>query len=131
MISLPEINRQVVKAIPVPDEDLRPIKGFDICEEVSANIFLCAKKKSGKTSALFKIMRGCSSKNTVFNVFCSTVYKDKNGIQIRKHFEKKDVELHVFTSLYEDGEAQLQKFIHELIEEAKQNEADEPEDRQM
>ena len=62
MLSLKQINNQSVKAIPIPDEDKRPIKGYDLCEEVYANIFLCARKKSGKTSALFKIMKECSVK---------------------------------------------------------------------
>lgn len=78
MISTKRINNQKVKAIPIPDEDKRPIKGFDICEEVYANIFLCARKKSGKTSALFKILKECASKKTIIVVFCSTCYKDKN-----------------------------------------------------
>ena len=60
-------------------------------------------------------------------MFCCTVSKVKNWIQITKHFEKEDVELHVFTSLFEDGEDQLQKLVNELNEEAKQNEADVPE----
>ncbi len=129
MISLRQINKQKVKAIPIPDEDTRPIKGFDICEEVYANIFLCAKKKSGKTSAIFKIMKGCSNKNTIIYVFCSTVYKDKNWIEIRKYFKKKDMEINVFTSLYENGEDQLQKLINQLSEEAQANEEEqEPEE---
>ena len=30
MISLKQINQQYLKAIPIPDEDKRPIKGYDI-----------------------------------------------------------------------------------------------------
>ena len=60
MISLKQINKQYVEAIPIPDEDLRPILGADIVEEVYSNIFLCARKKSGKTSAVFKILKECS-----------------------------------------------------------------------
>ena len=107
MIRLEQINKQYVKAIPIPDEDKRPIKGYDICEELYANIFLCAKKKSGKTSALFKMLKECCSLNTKIIVFCSTVYKDKNWVQIRKYFESKGVEISVFTSLFENGEDQL------------------------
>ena len=67
-------------------------KGYDICEEV--NIFLCARKKSGKTSALFKIMKECVVNKTIIIVFCSTAsYKDKNWIQIRKYFEKKNMDV--------------------------------------
>lgn len=122
MISLKQINYQIVKAIPIPDEDKRPIKGYDICEEVYANIFLCARKKSGKTSALFKIMKECVVKKTIIYVFCSTCYKDKNWIQIRRYFEKKGMDIRVFTSLYEDGEDQLSHLIEDLKQEAKEKE---------
>ncbi len=122
MISLKQINNQKVKAIPIPDEDMRPIKGFDICEEVYANIFLCARKKSGKTSALFKIMKECSTKKTIFVVFCSTCYKDKNWIQIRKYFEKKGMDIRVYTSIYEDGIDQLSDLVEDLKKEAKDEE---------
>ena len=90
MISLKQINNQYVRPIAIPSQlDKRPIKGYDICEEIYANIFLCAKKKSGKTSALFKIMKECTDKRTIIIVFCSTCYKDENWIEIRKYFEKK------------------------------------------
>src|ERR1700743_805952 len=113
MISLKQINDKVVRAIPIPDEDLRPIKGYEICEEVYANIFLCARKKSGKTSALFKILKECASRNTIIVVFCSTCYKDKNWIQIRKYFEKNHMEIQVFTSIYEDGVDQLAELVND------------------
>jgi len=127
MISLKQINNQIVKAIPIPDEDLRPIKGYDICEEVYANIFLCARKKSGKTSALFKILKECAGKKTNIIVFCSTCYKDKNWIQIRKYFEKKGMDLQVFTSIYEDGTDQLSALVEDLKQEAKEQEEEENE----
>ena len=128
MISLQKINNQRVKKIHLPKKDTRPVKGFEICEEVYANIFLCARKKSGKTSALFKIMKECSDKNTIFIIFCSTCYKDPNWIQIRKYFEKKKMEVNVFTSIYENGEDQLDKLIVTLKEEAKQKEEDDKEE---
>lgn len=132
MISLKQINRERVKAIPIPNEDKRAIKGYDICEEVYANIFLCAKKKSGKTSALFKIMKKCCIKSTVIYVFCSTVYKDVNWIEIRKHFKNKGMEINVFTSIYEDGENQLQNLVRKLNDEAKgQEENNDNEDEEQ
>jgi len=122
MISLRQINNQIVRAIPIPDQDTRPIKGFDICEEVYANIFVCAKKNSGKTSACFKIMKDCSVKNTVIIIFCSTAYKDANWIEIIKYFEKKGMEVRVYTSIFEDGQDQLEKLIKDLRKEVKQKE---------
>ncbi len=128
MISLKQINNKVVKAIPIPaDLDKRPIKGYDICNELYANIFLTAKKKSGKTSALFKIMKDCSVKDTHIIVFCSTIFKDENWIEIRKYFEKKGNDIQVFTSIYEDGEDQLAKLIDQLSKEAEEKDNDEKE----
>ncbi len=122
MISLKQINDKVVKKIYIPEEDTRPIKGFDVCPEVFSNIFLCAKKKSGKTSATFTLLKHCCGKDTIIIVFCSTVYKDSNWIQIRKYFEKKKMDIRIYTSIYEDGEDQLEKLIFELSEDAKEQE---------
>ena len=119
MFSLRKINDKHVKAIPIPDEDKRPIKGYDICEEVYANIYLCSRKKSGKTCALFKILKECAGKKTKIVVFCSTSYKDKNWIQIRKYFANKGMDIEVFTSIYEDGVDQLSNLVEELKKEAK------------
>ena len=121
MISLKQINQQYVKAIPIPDEDKRPIKGYDSCEIIYANIFLCAKKNSGKTSALFKIIKECAVKKIII-VFCSSIYKDSNWIEIREYFEKNEMSMRVFTSIFEDGEDQINKLINELNEEAKEKE---------
>ena len=50
MISLKQINNQRVKPIPIPsDLDKREILGHQVCGELYSNVFICAKKKSGKT----------------------------------------------------------------------------------
>ena len=93
--------------------------GYDICAEIYANIFLCARKKVGKTSTLFKIMKECASRTTIIIVFCSTAYKNKNWVEIRKYFEKKRMDIRVFTSLFDEGEDQLANLIDDLRREAK------------
>ena len=118
-VKLRQINKQFVSAISIPNEDTRPVKGFDICEEPYANIFLCARKKSGKTSAVFKIIKECSDRKTIIVIFCSTAYKDKNWIQMRKYFIKKGMDVRVYTSIYEDGEDQLANLIDDLKQTAK------------
>ena len=119
MISLKHINKQYVEAIPISDEDLKPIFGADIVEEVYINIFLCAPQKSGKTSAVFKILKECLGRKTVIVIFCSTACKDKNWIQIRKYFKNKDMDVRVFTSIYENSEDQLANLVDDLKQEAK------------
>ncbi len=122
IVKLKQINHQYVEAIPIPDQDNRPVKGFDICEEPYANIFLCARKKSGKTSAIFKILMECLDKKTIIIIFCSTAYKDKNWIQMRKILKKNGLDVRVFTSIYENGHDQLAELIQGLREDARDEE---------
>ncbi len=126
MLRLKRINNERVKRIPIPSAlDTRPVRGGSICAEVYSNIFLCAKKKSGKTSAIFTIMKKCCDKMTKIIIFCSTAYKDENWIEIRKYFEKKGNDITIHTGIHEDGEDQLANLINELGDEAK------PEDKQV
>ena len=53
-IRIHTINDEIIKPLPV-EIDTRPVKGESICKEPYANIFLCAKKKSGKTLAIAHI----------------------------------------------------------------------------
>ena len=81
-------------------------------------------KKNGKTSAVFKIIKECSDRKTVIVIFCSTAYKDKNWIQMRKYFKKKGMDVRVYISIYEDGEDQLANLIEDLRQTAKDEEDD-------
>ena len=91
-ITLAKINKQTVQAIPLPNADTRRIKGCDIISDCYANIALIAKKRSGKTSALFHILKQCAGKDTKIIVFCTTIMKDANWLEIKKHFEKKGID---------------------------------------
>lgn len=122
-IVLKKINKEVIKPIKIDlPEDNRPILGESLFSEIFANIALIAKKKSGKTTALNHILKRCAGKDTTVIFFCSTIYKDKNYVGIRKMLEKKGIDYEVHTSLKEDGEDQLDLLISELTEEAKQRE---------
>jgi hypothetical protein len=135
MISLKQINNQHVRAIPLPSNlDKRPIKGYDLIEELYANVFLCARKKVGKTTVIYKLIKDCTIKSTVIYIFCSTLFKDEAYIEIRKKIERMGNELHLFTSIYEDGQDQLDMLIEQLSQQAKEEEDnqedEEPEDKQ-
>ncbi len=90
--NLTQINQQKVKAIPLPYEEKKPVRGCDVCSEPYANIFCVAKKKSGKTSVIHHLFKECTSKKTTIIIFCSSIYKDKNWISIRRWIEG---EIHV------------------------------------
>ncbi len=125
-LKLKKINNEHVKRIPIPSAlDKRPVRGGNICSEVYSNLFLCAKKKSGKTSCIFTIMKKCCDKKTKIVIFCSTAFKDENWIEIRKFFERKGNDVTVHTGIYEDGQDQLANLINELSNETREEEEEE------
>jgi hypothetical protein len=104
-------KRLLVKPIQFHEaEDKRPIKGGKIITELYSNIFLCAKKNSGKTTIVAKLLRECSNKDTTIIVFSSTLDKDKSWKAIKKELSNRTFVGH--TSLKgEDGGDELQNLL--------------------
>lgn len=126
-IRIQRVNNQVVRPIRFEDQD-KKIKGGDVCSEVYANIGLIAKKNSGKTLSLFHLLKECIGKGTKeIIIFCTTLYKDRAWIHIRKWLDEKEIPYQGFTSIYQDGENQIEKLINRLNEEAEEREAQEEE----
>jgi hypothetical protein len=120
-IKLKQINNEQVEAIqPLGGADTRPILGADIIPELYSQIFFVAKKKSGKTSCLFKILKKCVGRDTIIVAFVGTLHKDASWIAIKDYFEKKGNEFIGYTSLMEDGVNQLAALVKDLDDKAKQ-----------
>ena len=128
LIRIDTINDEVVKPIPQyagGNLDTRPVKGAQICSEPYANIFLVARKKSGKTSAVFKILKECAGRDTKIIAFVSTLNKDQNWKNIKSYFDNKGITFIGYTSLKEDGPDRLQELIKHLETEAEHEEEQE------
>ena len=125
-----KLNNEVVGAIPLKEsKDTRPVKGFKLFPEMNANIFLCAKKKSGKTSTIYKILQKCCGKDTKLIVFCAMLYKDKSWAAIKDWAEERGLVFIGHESIKdEDGVDQLELLIKEL--QAK-TEGDEPAEKSI
>lgn len=76
--------------------------------------FLCAKRKSGKTSVLAEILDKTSNKNTVFWIFCPTTNIDDSWKAILKKLEDKGNVVNVFDSIMENKLNQLNEIIDSL-----------------
>lgn len=109
-----KINDEVVKPIKTTKIEPSKIKGYELFPEIYSNIFLCAKKKSGKTSVINKIIKDCTDQDTSIYVFCSTHNKDENWIQIKKWLAEKQMNAHFFLSLEEDNINLLNLIIEDL-----------------
>jgi hypothetical protein len=122
-----EINKKVVE--PIKNTKLRPdrIKGYDMFPDLYCNIFLCAKKKSGKTSVIYKILKECCDADTVVYCFCSTHNKDDNYKAIKTLLEEKKMTSYFFTSLIEDKVNMLEVILTDLQNQPDTDEENEPE----
>jgi hypothetical protein len=119
VITIKKINNEVITPMKYGAAvDTRPVKGAALFPEVYANIFLCARKKSGKTIVIQKILRDCTGPNTTILAFCSTVNKDANWLALRRWAEQKGISFEGFASIKEHGVDFLEQFLHRLEDEA-------------
>lgn len=116
-----KINDHVVKAIPVgPTEDKRPILGADMIPHLYASMFLVAKKNSGKTTTILKILTACAGRDTTVIVFSGSLYNDKQWKTIKDLVEYKKAKFKAYTSLYDsNGVNRLKNWIRDANERAK------------
>src|SRR3954471_24921949 len=99
MIRIQKINKHIPIAVPIVEPD--KIKGYDLIPKLFCAIFICAKKESGKTNTIFKILKECTGKKTHLHIVSSTVFNDSNWIEIVKFFENKGIKITANTSLSE------------------------------
>jgi hypothetical protein len=121
MIRTQNINNSIVHPVPIDkvlECDKKPIKGYDILPEIYCNCFLLAKKKSGKSTVLNKMIRETTDPRTKIYAFVSTLNKDKTWVSIKNYCISKNIEFNGYTSIIGDnGENILQDLINELKRE--------------
>src|SRR6185437_11535102 len=99
-----KINNLQVKGAPKwGGSDPRPPRGEKLFEKKGCNVFICAKKHSGKTSNIFFILRRVMGPQTKLVIYCSTADADPTWIFIIKYFKAKGHDVEVHTSIKEDG----------------------------
>lgn len=107
MISEKIINNITIKplvSLAVNDEN--KVKGGKLFKNPYNTTFLCAKRKSGKTSVLAHILQKTSDKKTVFWIFCPTTKVDSSWISLIQILESRGNDVHVFDSIL-DGKVNL------------------------
>jgi hypothetical protein len=82
MIKEESINKIKVKPLIISKTDTSTIKGSELFPSLFYNLFVCSKKRSGKTSLINTIIQKCTDKRTIFFIFCPTVKVDQSWIEI-------------------------------------------------
>lgn len=122
MFTTVKINKTKVHPVKVDKVPLDKIKGSELFPEIYANIFLLAKKKSGKTSVINTIVQKCTDKLTKFYIFSSTVHRDATWKHIIKFLKDRGNEVQTYTSIQEQGCDMLKDILQELKEESERQE---------
>lgn len=112
------INNSIVQPVPVDPqtkEDQKPIRGLELFSELYCNVFMLAKKKSGKSTLIYKIVKETVDPRTHVIAFVSTVHKDNTYLQIKKYCKSKNIEFSGYTSIIDDdGKNILQELVNNL-----------------
>jgi len=121
-IVIRKVNNITVKPLPnTASRDTRPILGSELVPEIYSNVFLCAKKKSGKSVCIQQILKACCGPNTTIIAFCPTLGKDEAWIAIRKWAHRKGINFQGFMDIKEGKFDILESFVRKLEAEGEED----------
>lgn len=109
-----KINKIEINPVVTKDFSKDKVKGKAYFAEPYANIALIARKKSGKSTLIYEIVKNCASTKTIVYIFASTVEKDDTYKELIKMLEKREMTYHTFMSIKEGGTDQLQMIMEDL-----------------
>jgi hypothetical protein len=115
MIKEQTLNNIVVKPlITITANDENKVKGGKLFKNPYNCTFLCAKRKSGKTSVLAHILQKTADKNTKFWIFCPTTKVDASWISLLQILEGRGNEVNVFDSIMDGKVNLLDEIVNDL-----------------
>ena len=94
--------------------NLKNLKSYKMFPSLYYNLFICSKKKSGKTSLIGNILNECTSKKTTIWLFCATYNVDATWKQIIRDLEKRGYTVNCYDSIVEKKVNHLDVIIEEL-----------------
>lgn len=121
MIHIERINNFNVKPIQQggKDKNIAPIKGRLLFDELYYNLFILARKKQGKTTLIYNIIKESINKYTKVYIFCPSVDKDINYKMIVKWLKNKKIQYEKYTDLENFNE-----IIEELFKKKPDSDSD-------
>lgn len=124
-ITLKKINDKVIKPVKtVESKEVRPIRGKELFPSTYANVGIIARKRSGKSTVVFNIVKSRAGLNTKVIVFSSTFHKDTVMIEMKKWCKKMKISCEGFTSTKEGKHNILKTFLDRLGDVPEEEESD-------
>lgn len=113
-MQIKKINDVLVKTVPIKKISKNDIVGSDMFD-LYPNIFICAKKKSGKTTLIYNILKECADKRTSVFVFSSTYTKDDTWLAIKTYLDKHNINNGFYSSIFDDKINILGEIVKEIL----------------
>lgn len=117
---LTKINNESVKELPVKPDYSIPLHQ-NMFDNRFPNVFICAKKKSGKTVLLWNIIQKSLTNKSKLILFSSTVHNDIQQTTMIKKYEKRGFDIQVHESLFDQHGNILDRICKELSEHIEHN----------
>ena len=115
MIKTKKINDFRISKIKLPALSEKKIRGGDLLP-IYSNTFICAKKNSGKTTVIFNILKKCVDKDTIVDLFVSTIEKDRSWLQIVDYLKNKGVTVNQsMSTVGPNGDDLIRKIIDQPV----------------
>ena len=119
---LKKINDVSVKKINLPTVDISKIKGFEFIPTLYTTIFICARRRTGKTTIINTLLKNLTNKETTVIFFVGTINRDPSYKKMMEYLDSKDINYEKYDSIYENGKNYLAEFMERLREEHEEEE---------
>ena len=97
-----KINKIIVDPLHTKKGSVCNVLGKQYFDLYPYLLFLSAKKKSGKTSLIWNIIKNTTNKDTKFFIFCGTYNVDQSWIKMLKYLRKRGNNVEAFDCIRED-----------------------------
>jgi hypothetical protein len=95
----------------------KPPRGANLFSQPFSNVFLIARKNSGKTTVIAKILQACASKYTVIYVFSASAHRDAIWKKIKEWAKTKRIHIVFYTSLKTGSGSHLGDILADMKDE--------------
>jgi len=109
-----EINNIKIRPVVHLALESHEILGFDYFSTLYSNIYICSRRRSGKTTLIYNILKHCVNKRSNVVFFCSTINRDSTYKLILEMLEKKKVNVMTYDHFLNGKENILTGIIEEL-----------------
>jgi predicted AAA+ superfamily ATPase len=113
-LKLQKINNTKISLPPLP-KGTKKWKGMQCLDVQYWIMSILGKRRSGKTSLVYTLLKEFATKNTICLFFCSTFYKDSSYDAIRDYLDSKNIPYMGYTEVVdsETGLNEVQNFMDE------------------